>query len=264
MDRNLRLLLCYDGTDFHGWQVQPGFRTVQGVLEERLRRVLCHEVSITASGRTDAGVHAVGQVVGVRTTSTIPCDRLRHAIGSRLPEDLDVRAVSEVGSDFHATRMATSKLYRYRVFNSQARPVTRAAQRYAYHFWEPLDVDRMRAAAERFVGEMDFTSMAASRCVRRTMVRRVLRCDVDRHLDEVHVDVEGTGFLYNQVRNMVGTLIQVGRGKWEPPFVDKILSGRDRGLAGPTAPAHGLCLQWVRYPAEVLRCGTSAVETETL
>ncbi len=263
MARNLRLLLCYDGTDFHGWQFQPGFRTVQHTLQQQLRRVLRHEVTLVASGRTDAGVHAAGQVANVVTSCTIPCHKLRHAIGSRLPEDLGVRAVTEVAMDFHAIRSAAGKLYRYRIFNTPVRPVTRSIQRYAYHFWEPLDVHRMQEAASRFVGEKDFTSMAARRCVRQTMVRRVMRCDVERHLDEIRIDVEGGGFLYNQVRNMVGTLIDIGRGRWEPECIDEMLAGRDRSLAGPTAPAHGLSLQWVRYPAELLCPRTTPVETDS-
>ncbi len=253
MDRNIRLLLCYDGTDFHGWQAQPGLRTVQGVIEESLRRVLRHEARVAASGRTDAGVHAIGQVANVRTSCAMPGEKLRHAIGSRLPQDLCVRAVSDVSAAFHATRSAVSKLYRYRIHNARERPVVKMAQWQTYHFWERLDVDRMRRAAAHFVGEMDFTSMAGAGCERESMVRRVLRCEVTRHFDEVRIDVEGSGFLYNQVRCMVGTLIEVGRGRWAPERVAAILSGRDRSQAGPTAPAKGLCLQWVRYPPELLR-----------
>jgi tRNA pseudouridine38-40 synthase len=252
MERNVRLLLSYDGTEFHGWQRQPGFRTVQGVLEENLRRVLRHPVRLIGSGRTDAGVHAIGQVANVLTSCTIPSDRLRHAIGSRLPHDLCVREATDVSPKFHANQSSLSKLYRYRIFATFDRPVTRLVQRYAYHFWERIDVDAMRAAARHFVGEMDFTSMAAARCVRATMVRRVLRCDVVRCDPEITVDVEGTGFLYNQVRNMVGTLIEVGRGRWSPDRVRDVLAACDRTQAGPTAPAHGLTLRWVRYPPELL------------
>lgn len=253
MDRNLRLLLCYDGTDFHGWQHQPEFRTVQGVLSDAIRRVVRHPITLIASGRTDAGVHAVGQVANVATDTNIPSANLRHAFGSRLATDLHVRDVADVSMGFHAIRSATSKLYRYRIHNASCRPVSHMTQRHTYHFWEALDIDRMRAAARHFVGEMDFSAMASARCVRSTMVRRVIRCDVERRFDEIHVDVEGTGFLYNQVRNMVGTLIEVGRGKWEPDHVATILAGLDRTKAGPTAPALGLCLRWVRYPSEHLR-----------
>lgn len=252
MERNIRLLLCYDGTDFHGWQTQPGMRTVQSVVEDSLRRVLRHDIKLSASGRTDAGVHALGQVANLRTSCNMPCDKLRHAIGSRLPEDVCVRAVADVADTFHATRSALSKLYRYRIHNAAARPVTRMTQRETYHFWEDLDIERMRRAAVHFVGEMDYTSMASAGCKRVTMVREVFRCDVTRHFDEIRVDVEGSGFLYNQVRSMVGTLIEIGRGRWEPDCVAGIMAARDRSQAGPTVTGKGLCLRWVRYPPDHL------------
>ncbi len=253
MERNVRLLLCYEGTEFKGWQTQPGMRTVQGVLEGVLQRVLRHPLSLVGSGRTDAGVHAAGQVASVRTSCTIPCDRLCHAIGSRLPADLSLRAVSDVSLAFHATRSATGKSYRYRIHNAPERPVQPLTQRYTYHFWKPLDVERMRGGASYLIGERDFTSMATANGARESMVRRVMRCDVWRHLDEIRIDVQGSGFLYHQVRNMVGTLIEVGRGRWPPEQVEVILAGKDRSQAGPTVPALGLSLQWVRYPAELLR-----------
>jgi tRNA pseudouridine38-40 synthase len=253
MERNVRLLVCYDGTGFRGWQSQPGLRTVQGTLEDSLRRVLRHPFKLVASGRTDAGVHAVGQVANVVTSCDIPDNRLRHAVGARLPADVGVRAVDTVSMRFHATHSAVSKLYRYRIHNVSERPVAAFTQRYTHHFWVPLDVEAMHEAARHFVGTMDFTSMTPASCERETTVRTVFRCDVVRHLDEIRVDVKGSGFLYNQVRNMVGTLIEIGRGHWAPERVPAILEARDRSQAGPTAPALGLCLQWVRYPAELLR-----------
>jgi tRNA pseudouridine38-40 synthase len=263
MERNIRLVIAYDGTDFHGWQVQRDLRTVQGLIEQSARRVVRHQVWIIGSGRTDAGVHAAGQVANFQTTCAMPARNLLSAIGARLPKDLTLLDVSDVSLEFHATRSATSKLYRYRIHAASGRPVSRTAQRYCYHFWSPLDVARMQAAARHFVGRMDFSAMAAKGCKRDTMVRTVFRCDVHRHLDEVRVDVEGTGFLYNQVRNMVGTLIEIGRGRWEPDIVKPILAGFDRSQAGPTAPARGLCLQWVKYPAELLKPPSPAPAAST-
>ena len=249
MERNIKLTIAYDGTDFHGWQHQPNFRTVQGVLTDITQRVLGHPLSIRGSSRTDSGVHAAGQVANFRITHLMPVAAMRMAIGSRLPKDMSIVDVCEVHPKFDAIRSSSSKLYRYRIHNSTSRPVDRHQQRYVYHCWTPLELDKMRAAARHFVGEMDFSAMASSGCVRNSMVRRILRCSVFRHLDEVRIDVEGEGFLYNQVRNMAGTLIDIGRNRWAPAELIDILASRDRGRGGPTAPAEGLCLQWVKYPA---------------
>lgn len=256
MERNIKLTIAYDGTDFHGWQHQPGFRTVQSTLVDVAQRVLGHPVSLRGSGRTDSGVHAAGQVANFRTTHLMPVASMRMAIGSRLPKDMSIVDACEVHPKFDAIRSSVSKLYRYRIFNSVSRPVEKFVQRYVYHCWTPLDLDKMQAAARHFVGRMDFSAMASSGCVRNSMVRRILRCNVFRHWDEVRIDVEGEGFLYNQVRNMAGTLIDIGRGRWTPDALIDILASRDRGRAGPTAPAHGLCLQWVRYPAHVYETGS--------
>lgn len=252
MTRTVSLLVAYDGTRFHGWQDQPGQRTVQGVLQEAIRRVVRHPMNLCGSGRTDAGVHAAGHVSHFVTTCPLEVGRMRHAIGSRLPRDVCVLAVRDVHADFDATRSAICKLYRYRIHNVKLRPVEHRVQRHTYHHWQPLDLDRMRAGARHFVGEKDFAAMAASGCVRKTTVRRIIRCDVERHLDEIRIDVEGTGFLYKQVRTMTGTLVNVGRGLIEPDRVAEILAGCDRTNAGPVVPARGLCLQWVRYPPQLL------------
>lgn len=253
MERNIRLVVAYDGSDFHGWQDQPGLRTVQGMIEQAARRVARHQVDLIGSGRTDAGVHAAGQVANFLTTCQIPPAKLKRAIGSRLPKDISIVEVDEVSPEFHATRSAISKLYRYRIHNTAHRPVTRLVQATTYHFWQPLDIDRMRRAARHLIGTIDFKAMASKGAERDTTIRTVLRCEVERCYQEVRISVEGQGFLYNQVRNMAGTLIEVGRGHWEPDRVAEILATRDRAAAGPTAPARGLCLCWVRYPPHLLR-----------
>jgi len=252
MRRTIYLRIAYEGTDFHGWQVQPGLRTVQGVLEDAVRRVVRHPVELIGSGRTDAGVHAVGQVGSFSTTSSIPASRIKPAVLSRLPDDLAVVDAREVHPDFHATKDAISKLYRYRLHCACRRPVAGLAHRYTYHFWRPINLDRMREGARHFIGTKDFSAMAGAGCQRTTMVRSVLRCDVHRRLDEVRIDVLGTGFLYRQVRNMVGTLVNVGCGLWEPDRVRDILASSDRSNAGPTVPAKGLTLRCVIYPPEKL------------
>lgn len=254
MPRNIRLLIAYDGTEFHGWQDQPGFRTVQDTIQQSIRRVVRHPMSLTGSGRTDAGVHARGQVANFQTTCEIPCDNLRKAIASRLPWDISILRADEVPLGFRSTFDAVSKLYRYTIHNTHGRPVESHGQRYAYHCWQDLDENRMQRAARLLVGTHDFAAFASTGSKRQTTVRTVLRLEVYRRLDELLFDVEGTGFLYNQVRNMVGTLIEIGRGHWEPEYAAEILASCSRSKAGPTAPARGLCLQWVRYdltrPAE--------------
>ncbi len=252
MRRTIYLRIAYEGTEFHGWQVQAEQRTVQGVLERMLGRVLAHPVELACAGRTDSGVHAFGQVAGFSTTCRMPADKIKTAVVSRLPPDVAIVHARDVHPDFHATKDAICKLYRYRLHASPDRPVCALSHRYTYHFWKPLDVERMNEAARLFVGTRDFSALAGAGCRRVTMVRTVLGCEVRRQRDEVIIDVTGTGFLYRQVRNMVGTLLNVGCGMWEPQRVETILESRDRSHAGPTAPALGLTLQWVRYPLEKL------------
>ncbi|UCD29643.1 MAG: tRNA pseudouridine(38-40) synthase TruA [Planctomycetota bacterium] len=247
MLRNIRLLLAYDGTDFHGWQKQPGLRTIQDVVEQALRRVVRHQIALIGASRTDSGVHALGQVANFETTRDIPCDNLRRAIGGRLPKDASLIHVCEVPLTFRACSDPVSKLYRYSIHNNPHRPVGHLQQRYTYHFWHPLDIDRMQEAAQHLIGQHDFAAFASKGSERETTIRTICRLQVHRHYDEVHVDVEGDGFLYNQVRNIVGTLIEIGRGHWPTNKIVDILASLDRSQAGPTAPARGLCLRWIRY-----------------
>jgi len=247
MERNLQLVLAYDGTDFHGWQRQAGLRTVQAEVEGVLQRVLRHPVHVQGASRTDAGVHARGQVAHVRTTAVIPADKLLRAMNDRLPEDVAVRWVSEVPPTFHASRDARAKLYRYRIFNATRRPVENLAQRYTWHVRFPLDAQRMQSAAQALVGTHDFAALASQGYPRPSTIRTIWRVDVVPHGEELVVDVEGDGFLYHQVRNIVGTLVEIGRGHWPPERMAEILASRDRTRAGPTAPPQGLCLEWIRY-----------------
>jgi tRNA pseudouridine38-40 synthase len=182
----------------------------------------------------------------------MPTNNLKLAIGSRLPKDMTLVRARDVHPDFHATRSALSKCYRYQVYNASGRPVDELRDRFTYHFWHPLDDDRMREAAKSFIGLRDFSAMASKQSPRENYVRRVTRVSVFRRFREVIIEVEGEGFLYRQVRNMVGTLLEIGRGHWQPERVAWILDTLDRRNAGPTAPAKGLCLRWVRYPPELL------------
>jgi tRNA pseudouridine38-40 synthase len=247
MERNIKLVLAYDGTDFHGWQRQAGVRTAQEELENVLRHVLRHPLSALGASRTDTGVHARGQVASVATDSPVPLENLQRAIGHRLPADMAIVTVSLAAPGFQPTRDACRKRYRYRIFNCVQRPVASFAQRYTWHVWYPLDLQRLQAAAAELVGTHDFAGFASQGSPRDTTVRTVYRLGVARVGDELQIDVEGNGFLYHQVRNMVGTLVEIGRGHWPPQRVSEILAARDRRLAGPTAPPQGLCLEWVRY-----------------
>lgn len=241
------LTLSYDGADFHGWQRQPGARTVQDCLEQALRRVLRHQVHAIGASRTDSGVHAAGQVANFFTTSPATESAIYRSIGSRIPKDMTLIHMRAVPLTFHATRSAQAKRYHYRIHNTAARPCARLTQRFVYHFWQSLDMAAMRAAAEAWIGSHDFTSFASKGNDRQSNVRTIQRIDVYRSGPEIRLGFEGTGFLYNQVRNMVGTLIEIGRGHWPAARAAEILAARDRRLAGPTAPARGLCLRWIRY-----------------
>ncbi len=256
MMRNLMLTLAYDGTDFHGWQYQPEMRTVQECLEKSLRRTVRHRVALIGCSRTDAGVHAAGYVANLYTTSPAPDAAIFKSAGSRLPKDMSLIHLEAVPLTFHATLSAISKLYRYRIWNAAGRPCEQFLQRYVYHFWQPLDLERMRAAAEHWLGRHDFTSFASAGNVRESNVRTIHRIEIYCVGQEVRLDIEGDGFLYKQVRNMVGTLCEIGRGQWEVGRAKEILEARDRTKAGPTAPARGLCLQWVRYDLTSLPAAT--------
>ncbi|MCL2700880.1 MAG: tRNA pseudouridine(38-40) synthase TruA [Phycisphaerae bacterium] len=245
--RNVKLVVAYNGAAYHGWQRQAaGVDTVQERLEAAATRVMRHRVIVFGAGRTDAGVHAEGQVANFYTTNfAVPLAGLRRAINSRLPHDIAVRSAVEAAEDFHASRSAVGKTYRYRIHVAPQRCVARHEQ--VYHFDRPLDVARMRLGAVRLLGTHDFRGFATSAEVREDTVRTVSRCDVSEQGDELHVAVQGDGFLYNMVRNIVGTLMEIGRGRWPADQVDVILATRDRRHAGPTAPAQGLSLVCVHY-----------------
>ncbi len=251
--KRYRLTLAYDGTLFHGWQKQqpPGgtpLRTVAGVVEEALARLLRQPIVLRGASRTDAGVHAVGQAAVFDAASPIPVERMREAINSRLPVDIDVRAVEMVAPGFDFVREVVSKRYRYRLFCRELRPLDR--RHYTWHCWVSLEVDRMRDAASRLVGEHDFAGFAAAGHGRETTVRTIHRCEVERAGEELHIVVEGSGFLYNMVRIIAGTLVEVGRGRLDPGVVDEVLATGDRRLAGPTLPPTGLWLEWIGYTGE--------------
>jgi tRNA pseudouridine38-40 synthase len=244
--RNLRLTLSYDGTDFHGWQFQPGQRTVQEALEQAIAALTGEpHVRVNASGRTDAGVHAVGQVVNFYTTTTHTPDVVLRAVNARLPPDLVVTAAAEAPLDFDANRDARRKLYRYVIHDGPVPcPFLR---KYCCHSKRCLDVSAMRQAAACLRGTHDFHSFETEWPNRASSVRTVTHLALSRAGDWIWLDVEADGFLYNMVRAIAGTLMNVGRGYWPAEHVQEILDATDRTLAGPTAPAQGLFLMRVTY-----------------
>jgi tRNA pseudouridine38-40 synthase len=276
--RNLRLLIAYDGTDFHGWQRQPNTLTVQECLESAMGRILGEKAQIYGSGRTDAGVHALNQVANFKTDCPIPCENLVKALNDTLPPTVRIKDAQEVSARFHARYDVRLKTYRYRIL--QAPICSPFLWRFVWHYPFPLDGERMGEAAKLFEGEHDFTSFAAmegsageescsnaradrdgprreSQSAREpaahkidtVMVRRIFTSRILRRprTSMLIYEVSGNGFLHHMVRNMVGTLMEVGRGKLEPSSILRILNARDRTMAGPTAPAQGLCLVRVEY-----------------
>ncbi|MGH9327719.1 MAG: tRNA pseudouridine(38-40) synthase TruA [Terriglobia bacterium] len=252
--RNLRLDIAYDGTDYFGWQCQPEKPTIQGCIESALERVLAERVRLIASSRTDAGVHATGQVANFPTAVPIPCPNLQKALNDTLPLSIRILGVREATPDFHARYHARVKIYRYRIV--QAPVPSPFIARFAHHVPRPLDRVRMSKAARLVEGEHDFTSFAASDPASsglRNIPESAVRCVflsrlVWRPRTSILVyEIRGNGFLYRMVRNIVGTLLEIGLGRLVPDEMGRILDVRQRARAGPTAPARGLCLAKVEY-----------------
>ncbi len=263
------MTVAYDGTDLHGWQIQPGQPTVQGHLIEVLRQLTQQSVNVQGAGRTDAGVHAWGQVASFKTHSELSPAELLRGCNALLPLAIRVREAEEVGPDFHARWAAQAKTYVYSIYRGPVVPPFRC--RYVLHVPQELDFDAMARAARCFEGERDFTSFSASAGSdeddrERTMIRSVFRseligpsssgvtesavplCGQQRCAEEWLYIVRGTSFLRYMVRKIVGTILQVGRGRMAPGEIPALLEKRDRACSGPTAPPQGLCLQSIEYP----------------
>ena len=256
-----KLTIAYRGTRYHGWQHQgvnpitwkgempplgQGIPTVQEVLSRTIRGVVGHEISLVGSSRTDSGVHAKGQVAHFDTDQLqIPPEGLRRAVNARLPDDILVSAIAPVPQTFDAISSTLSKRYQYFIWNAPDRPVF--FPDLAWHRWQELNVEEMSAAAGRLAGEHDFASFAKPGHGRENTVRRVLACGISKRGPRLVIGVEGTGFLWNMVRIIVGTLVEVGLGRFSARDLDAVLEAKDRTAAGGTAPPHGLFLQWIRF-----------------
>jgi tRNA pseudouridine38-40 synthase len=244
--RNMKFTVSYDGTDFRGWQTQPGLRTVQETLEAAITAVTGDaRVRANASGRTDSGVHAVGQVVNFYTASELTAAVLVRAVNAHLPADVVVRDAADVPQAFDANRDAVRKLYRYVLHDGPVPDIF--LRRYAHHVKRRLDAEAMRRASRLLLGRHDFHSFETDWPNRLSSIRTITRLTVSRWADFIWIDVEADGFLYNMVRAIAGTLVNVGRGYWPESRVAEILTAEDRREAGPTAPPEGLFLMRVTY-----------------
>ncbi|MHB8157860.1 MAG: tRNA pseudouridine(38-40) synthase TruA [Desulfocucumaceae bacterium] len=242
---NLKLEIEYDGTRYYGWQVQKSSRTIQNILEQTLKKILQEDIKLIVAGRTDSGVHALSQAANFRTGSKIPLDKLRWGLNCLLPEDIKVSRVKEMPRDFNSRFSAKSKLYRYTILNRKWSSALLA--NHVYFFPHHLDIGLMRREAKALLGKHNFKSFQATERRERNPVRTIKSIKISSDKNLVRIDIEADSFLYNMVRNIAGTLLEIGRGRFAKGSMLKILRSRNRNCAGPTLPAKGLCLVKVRY-----------------
>lgn len=242
---NIRLVIEYLGTPYHGWQRQPRLPTVQGAIEDCITKISGDKTTLTAAGRTDAGVHALDQVANFKTSSKLKPESWKNALNALLPSDIVILKAQEVSETFHARRAARSKIYQYRILNRKTRSAIHHAT--AWHIPIALRLTAIRVAARPLVGLHDFTSFCGKPTVGRNALTQIFRLSIERRQDLILITVSGRSFLQYMVRNIVGTLVQVGLGKLSPRQSAEILEARDRRQAGPTAPPHGLFLLQVKY-----------------
>ena len=245
--RNIRLEIEYNGAKYCGWQVQVNAKkkSIQEVIEKVLFKILNKKIRLIVSGRTDAGVHALAQVANFHISSKISLNKLKLALNGLLPRDVKISEAEEVGPDFHSRFSSKGKLYRYTILNrTHSSPLMDGK---VYFYPHPLKLSLMREEAKALLGRHDFSSFRASLGKERNPVKNIKSLEIIKNKDLIHIDIEADGFLYNMVRNIAGTLIQIGRGKLEKGHLKKVLLSRDRKLAGQTIPAHGLCLVKVGY-----------------
>ncbi|MBC8378051.1 MAG: tRNA pseudouridine(38-40) synthase TruA [Planctomycetes bacterium] len=243
--RRIKLVIHYDGTAYHGWQAQCDVDTVQAQLEIALIKLCDCEVKLIGSSRTDAGVHAFGQVAHADIDTPVPTKNIIRSLNRYLPDDIVVTDIADVEESFDAIRSTKSKLYRYTLYTAKLRPVRQI--RYCWHRPGKLNIKKMQQAAKKLLGKKDFKSFASAADQRESSVRTILKCEVIEEKPFIYIDVEADGFLYNMVRNIVGTLVDIGRGRWDAAYMDEILAAQDRTAAGKIAPARGLCLMEIYY-----------------
>lgn len=238
--KRVRLTVAYDGTNYHGWQIQKNGITIESELNRCLTDLLKEEIEVIGASRTDAGVHALGNIAVFDTCNRMPADKISYALNQRLPEDIRIQKSEEVASDWHPRHCDSRKTYEYRIYRGTfPMPVKRL---YSYFTYHKLDVAKMQEAASYLVGEHDFKSFCQANAQVESTVRTIYTLEVEEQGDDLVIRVCGNGFLYNMVRIIAGTLMEVGQGKRQPREMIAILDAKDRAKAGPTAPAHGLLL----------------------
>lgn len=243
--RNIKLIIEYDGKGFNGWQKQPDKLNIQGEIEKAIEEITGEKVDLTASGRTDAGVHSLGQTANFKTESKIPIEKFAKAINSRLKKSIVIKSAEEVDERFHSRYSVKSKTYRYIINNSEnGTAIYRGLE---YHVPMKLDYEKMNEAIKYFIGEHDFKAFKASGTSSKSSVRTILDGSVRKEDERIIIEITGTGFLYNMVRIISGTLLEVGLGKIKPEEITDIINSQDRTKAGKTLPAHGLYLLEVNY-----------------
>ena len=246
--KNIMLTVAYDGSGYHGFAFQENTKTIEGELKKAVDGLTGENTEIIGASRTDAGVHAYGNVVVFNTNSTIPAESFAPALNNRLPEDIRIMASREVPEGFHPRKCLSEKTYEYRILNVKTMMPTKRL--YACHNSYPLDEKRMNEAAQYLVGEHDFSSFCAAGSQALTHVRRIIAARVSRNGDEIIIKITGNGFLYNMVRIIAGTLMEIGRGKGEPSDVKSMIEAKDRTAAGPTAVPQGLFLIKYEFPED--------------
>ena len=248
--RRIMLTVAYDGTNYHGWQKQPQAITVESVLNSALSELFNEKIEVIGASRTDTGVHSLGNIAVFDTNARMPADKVSYALNQRLPEDISIQDSREVPLDFHPRRHDSKKTYEYKILNCKfPMPVYRL---YSHFVYVPLDIERMRKAAGYLVGEHDFKSFCSVNTTAETTVRTIYEVNVSKSNDMITIRVTGSGFLYNMVRIIAGTLIEVGRGSIEPGKIPGILNALDRKESGPTAPACGITLVTYKYTDIIL------------
>lgn len=238
--KRIKLVVAYDGTAYNGWQFQPGVRTIEGELNRCLSELLSEDIQVIGASRTDSGVHALYNIAVFDTDTRIPGEKISYALNQRLPEDIRIRESCETAADFHPRHCSSRKTYEYRIFNAAFPVPTRRL--YTHFTYVPLDVELMKKGASYLIGEHDFKSFCSTAAVVETTVRTILDIQVEKEDSEISIKVCGSGFLYNMVRIIAGTLLEIGRGSYPPEHMKDILDAKDRQAAGPTAPACGLTL----------------------